>query len=98
MRATDQFFTDRTREVWQLRTGRALSDEDTRQIAENISNFFKILFEWDRSSGPASASLAALPRPNIVERAHTKKKSTTKQGRRERHASQTKERRERTTE
>ena len=98
MRATHRPFIERTREVWQSRTERTLSDEDARQIAENVGRFFRILSEWDQSSGPISTSLTALPRPSIVEPVHTNKKSTTKQGRQERHASQTKERRARSTE
>jgi len=46
MRATGQSFIDRTREVWQPRTARALSDEDARQIAEHVTGFFSVLLEW----------------------------------------------------
>ena len=46
MRATDQSFIDRTREVFQPRTARALSDEDARQIAEHLTGFFGVLLEW----------------------------------------------------
>ena len=81
MRANDQPFAARTREVWQSRTERALSDEDTRQIAENVTSFFRILSEWDRSSGPASTSLKTLSEPNIVAPANTNTESTTKQRR-----------------
>ncbi len=37
----------RTRETWQLRAGRNLSDEDAREIAENVTGFFRLLFEWE---------------------------------------------------
>ncbi len=46
MRATDQPFIDRTREVWAPRTARALSDEDARQITERVTGFFSVLLEW----------------------------------------------------
>jgi hypothetical protein len=44
---------DRTRKVWKPRLGRDLSREDARQIAENITGFFSILYEWSRASMPA---------------------------------------------
>ncbi len=40
---------ERTRKVWQPRAGRDLSDEDVRQIAENVTGFFAILAEWSRT-------------------------------------------------
>lgn len=40
-------FIDRTLEVWQPLTSRPLNNEDARQIAENVSGFFRILLEWD---------------------------------------------------
>ena len=40
---------DRTRHVWQPRTGRQLSREDARQIAENATGFFAVLAEWSRA-------------------------------------------------
>ncbi len=51
MRATDQPFIDRTREVWQPLAGRALSDEDARQIAERVTGFFSVLLEWQAAEG-----------------------------------------------
>jgi hypothetical protein len=44
--AANDNLIDRTRTVWQPRTGRNLTDEDARQIVENVSGFFKILTEW----------------------------------------------------
>ncbi len=46
MRETKRQFIDRTLEVWQPRTSRALTREDARQIAENVTGFFRILLEW----------------------------------------------------
>ena len=46
----------RTREVWQPRLGRDLSREDARQIAENVTSFFAILFEWSRAETPVPAN------------------------------------------
>ena len=37
----------RTRETWQPRAGRSLSDEDVREIAENVTGFFRLLLEWE---------------------------------------------------
>jgi hypothetical protein len=43
---------DRTRKVWQPRIGRNLTDEDARQISENVTGFFTILAEWSRVAMP----------------------------------------------
>jgi hypothetical protein len=40
-------FTKRTLDVWQARSSRMLTDEDTRQITENMIGFFRILLEWE---------------------------------------------------
>jgi hypothetical protein len=42
-------FLDETREFWQRRSPRRLSREDARQIADNVSGFFRVLQEWDAS-------------------------------------------------
>ena len=34
-------------EVWQPRTKCELSDEDAREIAENLVGFFRVLREWN---------------------------------------------------
>ena len=47
---------DRTRQVWQPRTGRDLTNEDARQIAENVTGFFFILAEWSRAEMPTPAN------------------------------------------
>ena len=52
---------ERTRKVWQPRAGRDLSDEDVRQIAENVTGFFAILAEWSRVEIPAPANDAGEP-------------------------------------
>jgi hypothetical protein len=41
-----------THKVWQPRLKRKLSDEDGRQLAENVTGFFAILAEWARASSP----------------------------------------------
>ena len=43
-------FLERTKEFWQARAQKALSDEDAREIIENITGFFKILMEWDEKA------------------------------------------------
>jgi len=48
--------SSRTRAVWQPRLGRALSREDARQIAENMTRFFAILSEWSRAERPVLAN------------------------------------------
>lgn len=34
--------------VWEPRLGRPLSEEDARQILENVVGFFHVLHGWDR--------------------------------------------------
>jgi hypothetical protein len=47
---------EQTHKVWQPRIRRNLTDEDARQIAENVTGFFAILAEWSRAATPASAN------------------------------------------
>ncbi|MGH9968573.1 MAG: hypothetical protein ACREBG_12195 [Pyrinomonadaceae bacterium] len=37
----------RTMETWQPRCARGLSEEDAREIVENVTGFFKLLLEWE---------------------------------------------------
>ncbi len=37
-----------TRQFWRSRLGRELSREDARQIAESVTGFFSVLYEWSR--------------------------------------------------
>lgn len=34
------------KDFWQVKTGRTLTAEDSRQIGENLTGFFEILNEW----------------------------------------------------
>jgi hypothetical protein len=38
--------SDRTLEVWSRRSTRPLTEEDAREIAENMTGFFRVLLEW----------------------------------------------------
>jgi hypothetical protein len=49
MKSSNDDLFDRTCEVWQPRIGRNLTDEDARQISENVTGFFSILAEWSRA-------------------------------------------------
>ena len=40
-------FLDETIKFWQPRIQRELSQEDARQIIENVNGFFRLLLEWD---------------------------------------------------
>ena len=40
-------FIEETIRFWQLRLKRELTQEDARQIVENMSGFFSLLSEWD---------------------------------------------------
>ena len=59
--AANDNLIDRTRKVWQPRIGRDLTDEDARQIAENVTGFFSILAEWSRAEMPAPANDTGKP-------------------------------------
>jgi hypothetical protein len=51
----------RTRQVWQRRLGRDLTDEDARQIMHNVTSCFAVLAEWSRAEKLATANDAATP-------------------------------------
>ena len=51
MRMTKQELTEHTIAVWQPRLRRRLSNEDAREIAENLTGFFTILAEWSHREG-----------------------------------------------
>ena len=66
--AANDNLIDRTRKVWQPRIGRDLTNEDARQISENVTGFFAILAEWSRAEMPAPANDAGKPSPPITRR------------------------------
>jgi hypothetical protein len=51
---------EQTNKVWQPRLQRNLTDEDARQIAENVTGFFAILAEWSRAARPVPATDATV--------------------------------------
>jgi hypothetical protein len=51
----------RTRQVWQPRGGRDLTDEDARQILQNATGFFSVLAGWQRAQKLAAANDNAAP-------------------------------------
>ena len=46
----------RTRQIWQPRIGRDLTDEDARQIMHNVTGFFGVLAEWARAEKMTAAT------------------------------------------
>ncbi len=48
---------EETKRFWQARTGESISDEDARQMIENITGFFKVLIEWDEKAKNQAKSL-----------------------------------------
>lgn len=46
----------RTRQVWQPRLGREVTDEEARHIASNVTGFFALLAEWARAEMPPRAN------------------------------------------
>jgi len=57
MRMTKQELTEHTIAVWQPRLRRRLSNEDAREIAENLTGFFTILAEWSHREGRDGAEV-----------------------------------------
>ena len=59
-----------TCQFWRSRLGRELSREDARQIAENVTGFFSVLYEWSRDEClmPTIDSGAVHPRGNSDNR------------------------------
>jgi hypothetical protein len=53
----------RTRQVWQPRLGRDLTDEDARQIMHNVTGFFGVLAEWSRAERLGAANHATPAKP-----------------------------------
>jgi hypothetical protein len=62
----------RSRQVWQPRIGRDLTDEDALQIIHNVTGFFGVLAEWSRAERLAAANddAAAPAAPNDGEVRH----------------------------
>jgi hypothetical protein len=54
--AANDDLIDRTIELWQPRLRRALTREDARQIAENVTGFFSILAEWSKAESATPAN------------------------------------------
>jgi hypothetical protein len=57
----------RTRQIWQPRIGRDLTDEDARQIAENVTGFFTVLAEWSHAERRAANDNKAPSKSNHCE-------------------------------
>jgi len=47
---------DQTKQFWQARTGKPISDEDARGIIENMTRLFKILMEWQEKENNQTSS------------------------------------------
>jgi hypothetical protein len=60
----------RTRQIWQPRIGRDLTDEDARQIAENVTGFFAVLAEWSHAERRAANDNKAPSKSNDCEVRH----------------------------
>lgn len=50
--------------VWEPRLGRPLSEEDARQILENVVGFFRVLHSWEQKLRDAESE------PNNVDPNH----------------------------
>lgn len=42
-------FIIKTRDFWQQQTGSQVTDEDARQMIENVTGFFELLMKWENS-------------------------------------------------
>ncbi|MCP1839110.1 hypothetical protein ACVIHI_007976 [Bradyrhizobium sp. USDA 4524] len=52
-------FLDQTIAFWGPKYGRDLTREDARQIIENMTGFFKVLYAWDEEDRRAEAQRQA---------------------------------------
>jgi len=59
--AANDKLIDRTRQVWQSRIRRDFTDENARQVAENVTGFFAILAQRSRAELRAPANDAGKP-------------------------------------
>lgn len=60
---------EKARTVFQKRTSKTLTNEDARQMLENLTGFFRVLLEWDRAQSrrttiPAQRSKTKQTRPD----------------------------------
>jgi hypothetical protein len=51
----------RTRQIWQPRLGRDLTDDDAHQIMHKLPSFFGLLAEWSRAERLDAANDNAAP-------------------------------------
>ena len=54
MQRADRRLPEKALDLWQQRTARELTQEDTREITENVAGFFRILLEWRATADPRS--------------------------------------------
>ena len=54
----------RTRDVWQGRSSRRLTDDDILRLGQNMVGFFDILAEWARAERLTAANDDILPAPS----------------------------------
>ena len=58
MNQTEPQLIARTKQTWQPRAACSLSDDDAREIAENVTGFFKLLLEWEARENERTARAA----------------------------------------
>lgn len=46
---------EKARQVFQKRTSQKLTNEDARQMLENLTGFFRVLREWERAQAKSDA-------------------------------------------
>ena len=51
----------RTLALWQPRSSRRLTDEDARQIEDNLTGFFKLLAQWRSAEVGSTHGVGAAP-------------------------------------
>ena len=59
-----------TRQIWQPRIRHDITDEDARQIAENVIGFFAVLAEWSYAERRAANDNKALSKSHDCEVRH----------------------------
>ena len=79
MTGTGKNLAEHTRQVWQSRTQRELTENDCREIERNVFGFWRILAEWAHSNrdeananvSPIASTRTTFPQKKIADDSKT---------------------------
>ncbi|MCZ6691110.1 MAG: hypothetical protein O7H41_16100 [Planctomycetota bacterium] len=52
---------DKTRRFWGRRRGESVTDEDLREVTQNLLEYFRLLHAWDKKANAANGAAEAQP-------------------------------------